>query len=253
MNVNSESSPAQRVAQKASHLPNSTCCPYSLMLASSLGSCLLYMSVVLAIYNAARCCRLPRRDAVHVMRNIHLWVKSELSFSQPAARRPYLMPMQLFPVLVTTVGDSAILIDDPQFSGYFRSCVYHASVTLESHFFASQSILINSGCSRTLTSLLPPGLYDMTATWNEIYFHPYCFLLNRSQQDLVLDKLEIFFLIWTPVDVRKPSPWTYIDIFDFTLGFVTFRNIQILTSYTTCQKWTVVLRSVRSLIIFKLL
>ena len=56
-------------------------------------------------------------------------------------------------------------------SGY---CVYHVTLQLG----AISRIAINPYkfwlFLRTLTSLLPPDLYDMTATWNEIYFHRFC-------------------------------------------------------------------------------
>ena len=137
---------------------------------------------------------------------------------------------QLSPVLVTTSSPSPQWVILPyshsKSSGY---CVYRVTFQLG----AILRIAINPYkfwlFLRTLTSLLPPDLYDMTATWNEIYFHRFCSI--EANKILSYTSLKYFFPIRTPMDVRTLSPWTYIDTFDLTWGFVAIFSFWPVAPY----------------------
>ena len=86
-------------------------------------------------------------------------------------------------------------IDHPS---YFCSCVYHVTALPSRATPEPFRIIINPYkfwlFPRTLTSLLPPGLYDMTATWNELYFHPFCLIeAHKILPYTVIHNLRYFF------------------------------------------------------------
>ena len=167
MNINSDGSPAQKVAQKASYLPDSTCYPYSQKLAS----------IVVQNFRKVYCrCRSRDEAPESLLALLQLFPR----FSSPPSRHQWvILPYRRI---------------DHSFN--FQVIFVLVSTTLQSHSsHRNQSFSLEPSphrCHQVYT----------TCRLLEICFHS----SNRSQKDLVFTLSLIFFLIRTPLVVRTTFP-----------------------------------------------